>query len=153
MSDEIKTIVVPVDGSEGAAHASRFAGVLARATNADIHLLAVNDPDAYVISTVGEAAPLTTADYEKIYGEQLKESFADPAFTAATESIGGIAGSIEQQIVWGHPAEAICSYAKDKNADMIIIGSRGRSAFTELLLGSVSSQVLHHAPCPVTIVH
>ena len=152
MSDEIKTIVVPVEGSEGSGHASHFAGVMARVTNADVHLLVVNDPDAYVISTVGEAAPLTTADYEKIYGEQLKESFAEPAFAAAGEAMGSISGSVERQIVWGHPAEAICSYAKDKHADMIVIGSRGRSAFTELLLGSVSSQVLHHAPCPVTVV-
>jgi nucleotide-binding universal stress UspA family protein len=50
----------------------------------------------------------------------------------------------------GIPAEAILSLARD--ADMIVLGSRGAGGFKKLLMGSVASQVAHHAHCPVMII-
>ena len=50
----------------------------------------------------------------------------------------------------GLPAEEILATAA--NADMIVVGSRGAGGFKQLLLGSVSSQVTHHARCPVVVV-
>jgi len=50
----------------------------------------------------------------------------------------------------GFPAEAILAVAKD--ADMIVVGSRGAGGFAGLLMGSVASQVTHHAHCPVVII-
>lgn len=52
----------------------------------------------------------------------------------------------------GDPAKIIIELAKNKNYDLIIMGSRGRSAFKELLLGSVVFKVVHHSKCPVMIV-
>jgi nucleotide-binding universal stress UspA family protein len=58
--------------------------------------------------------------------------------------------SVTVQAISGIPAEALLDAAKD--ADMIVLGSRGTGGFSQLMLGSVSAQVAHHAHCPVVIV-
>jgi nucleotide-binding universal stress UspA family protein len=50
----------------------------------------------------------------------------------------------------GHPAEVLLEAAKD--ADLLVVGSRGRGGFSGMLLGSVSTQLAHHASCPILIV-
>ncbi|WLV25919.1 universal stress protein [Aciduricibacillus chroicocephali] len=59
----------------------------------------------------------------------------------------------EEVFLQGDPAKQILQYAKDKNQEMIIIGSRGLSGIKEMLLGSVSHKVSQLANCPVLIVH
>jgi nucleotide-binding universal stress UspA family protein len=54
--------------------------------------------------------------------------------------------------VSGLPAEQLLAAAAAEGADMLVIGSRGSGGFSRLLLGSVSSQVTHHATCPVVII-
>jgi hypothetical protein len=51
-----------------------------------------------------------------------------------------------------HPGPTICKLAHDWPADLIVLGNRGRSGMAELLLGSVSNYVLHHAACSVLVV-
>lgn len=50
----------------------------------------------------------------------------------------------------GHPALVLVEVAKD--ADLLVVGSRGQGGFKALVLGSASAAVMHHAPCPVVIV-
>ena len=64
----------------------------------------------------------------------------------------GIKEANYQQIA-GNPGKTICKIAKDWQADLIVIGHRGRSGLSEMLLGSVSNHVLHHAPCSVFTIH
>ncbi len=52
----------------------------------------------------------------------------------------------------GNPSGWICEYAKEWGADLIILGRRGYTGWSEFLLGSVSNSVLHHAPCSVLVV-
>ncbi|MFH7244948.1 MAG: universal stress protein [Spirulina sp.] len=52
----------------------------------------------------------------------------------------------------GDPGKAICTLAKDWSADLIVLGRRGMDGLGELLLGSVSSYVMHRSPCAVLVV-
>lgn len=58
----------------------------------------------------------------------------------------------EYQQIAGSSGKTICKLAKEWQADLIVIGRRGRSGLGEIILGSVSNYVLHHAPCSVLIV-
>jgi len=62
----------------------------------------------------------------------------------------GIAAQPEHRV--GDPGLWICDVAQKWGADLIIMGRRGRTGLSEMLLGSVSNYVLHHAPCTVTVI-
>ncbi|MGF1539464.1 MAG: universal stress protein [Pleurocapsa sp.] len=53
----------------------------------------------------------------------------------------------------GQPERRICEFAREWEADLIVIGSHGRRGLNELLVGSVSNYVSHHVPCDVMLVH
>ncbi|MFN6036632.1 MAG: universal stress protein, partial [Dolichospermum sp.] len=76
---------------------------------------------------------------------QMLQSFTSQANTA------GINTEFTQNS--GNPGRMICELARTWNADLIMMGRRGRSGLAEFFLGSQSNYVLHHAPCSVQIVH
>ena len=58
----------------------------------------------------------------------------------------------ERRVVHGDPAIEICRVAEEGRFDLVVIGSHGSGFLKQVLLGSVSHHVLHHAPCPVLVV-
>jgi nucleotide-binding universal stress UspA family protein len=81
----------------------------------------------------------------------------EPARGAVRDLIGKVASEtgetvpeITIKVAAGHPAAELVEAARD--ADLLVVGSHGRGGFSKLLVGSVSSQVLQHAACPVVIV-
>jgi nucleotide-binding universal stress UspA family protein len=107
--------------------------------------IAASGPGSYVVleTTVMEAYQERWKEYEKKGLSQL-QGFTD----RATEA--GIATEFSQ--LSGRPGKTICDLAKNWQADLIMLGRRGRSGWGELFLGSVSTYVVHHAPCPVMVV-
>jgi nucleotide-binding universal stress UspA family protein len=63
-----------------------------------------------------------------------------------------VAGGVEGVTLVGHPAEEIVEFATNLDVDLVVAGTRGRSAEREIYLGSVSSALAHRAPCSVLIV-
>lgn len=60
--------------------------------------------------------------------------------------------TVESDYSYGDPGQKICALAKEWEADLIVVGRRGRSGLSELFLGSVSNYVIHHAPCSVLVI-
>ncbi|MEM9265861.1 MAG: universal stress protein [Cyanobacteria bacterium P01_F01_bin.13] len=56
-------------------------------------------------------------------------------------------------LLYGNPGSKLCEFAQTWHADLVVVGSRGLSGISELLIGSVSNHVLHHAPCSIFVVH
>ena len=67
------------------------------------------------------------------------------------EPLAGHDWQIERRVVPGRPATAIIDAARQFGADLVVIGSRGRGPLTSMLLGSVSAEVVEHAPCSVLV--
>ena len=83
--------------------------------------------------------------------QAAEKSHAAPIFESARAAMGDIAPQ-DTVITTGNAGEEIVFQARDGGFDHIIMGSSGHSEIRELLLGSVSQYVLHHAHCPVTVV-
>ncbi|MGB3492074.1 MAG: universal stress protein [Elainellaceae cyanobacterium] len=76
-----------------------------------------------------------------------KEYLADLCKKAACQGVYA-----ESAYQLDEPGRSLCRKAEDWDADVIVVGRRGRSGLTEVLLGSVSNYVLHHSPCTVMVV-
>ncbi|MBD2505271.1 universal stress protein [Anabaena azotica] len=153
-------ILVALDRSEIGQKVFEQALVLAQATKAQLLLLHVLSPEEegsphipmvsnydYYPGLSGQSFEIyqTQWDNFKAEGVKMLQTFAAQANTA------GISTEFTQTM--GNPGRTICKLANNWGANLIVMGHRGLSGFRELLLGSVSNYVLHHAPCSVHIVH
>ncbi|HMH92069.1 MAG TPA: universal stress protein [Streptosporangiaceae bacterium] len=138
-------IVVGVDGSAHALRALEWAMREAAIRRADLTVLTVNP---------AMASPWTgrrlTMPGEAEAKEQSRQAVEQAVAQAALEIGTQQPVSVTVSVFSGFPAPALIDASRD--ADMIVIGSRGAGGFESLLLGSISSQVTHHAECPVVIV-
>ncbi|MBX9604853.1 MAG: universal stress protein [Gammaproteobacteria bacterium] len=152
----IERILLATDGSEHALHAAAYAGMLSRATGAVIDIMTVHSNDAVMLNALGPAVWPATVPYSALSAEEIRaavEQHAAADLLPATVAACGAGAHLGAQVQrWGQPAECICAYAEDQGCDQIVLGTRGRTSFSKLLLGSVSVQVTSHAHCPVTLV-
>lgn len=138
----MKKILVPVDGSAQSVLAARWAIQRAGESGGKVTVLHVYEMPAE------EAMGLAHLPKEEVIA--LKQSHGEPSFAPVRESV--TAADVQYEVAIGDPAEEIVSFARHQGYDHIVMGSRGRSLVRELLLGSISESVLHHAPCAVTII-
>jgi nucleotide-binding universal stress UspA family protein len=143
----MNVIVVGVDQSEGAKAALRFA--LEEAKLRQAKLRAVH---AWQYGTIGAAGveslyPVVGADLSEVR-DAAEQALAATVCESLPETDSV---EVEQRLVEGRPAGVLVNESRD--ADLLVVGSRGHGGFTGLLLCSVSQQVSHHAECPVVIVH
>jgi nucleotide-binding universal stress UspA family protein len=134
-------ILIAVDSAPIAAHAADVGCELARLAGAEVALIHVIDPELVNAADTGIQPAV----------------FAASAKDEARKLIDAIRlhlpqGNTREFVEIGGAASEIVKAAKDWPADLIVIGSHGRSGLKRALLGSVAEAVMRHAPCPVLVV-
>ncbi len=146
----ISKILLPIDGSKVSQKAAKYAVELANQTGASLTLLSVIDNRFIVGQSVAASASPT----------HLKETVEDYLKQSAQSSTDEIAKVCERNrihykavIRTGHPVEEIVNEATKSKADLIVIGSHGKSALKAAVLGSITYGVMHKdTKIPVLIV-
>lgn len=141
---KIKKILFPTDFSEPAEKAFEYAVFMAASYKAELALLHVVDqlhgqtyPEILALSPMGIAEKITKRAHEDLQTlvDRIKES------VTATEAV-------REGKAWVQ----ICEAAKEEKADIIVIGSHGRTGLSHVLIGSVAETVVRHSSCPVLVV-
>ena len=151
-------IVVAVDESELSRKAFAQALAIAQAFQAQLNLI-------HVISSLQEeyqdlsSLTLSGGYYPAVTDESLQERWQNleeeglELLRSLTKIAIDQGVSTEFTQIVGQAEQKICEFAQRLNADLIVLGSHGRTGLSELFLGSVSNYVSHHVPCAVLIVH
>ena len=145
MDHPVKEILVPVDGSDNANRAVGFAAQMAAALKVPMRLFYVFP--AASVEVIGMAG-MSRDDID-----HAAQAAAQRAFDKTREALGdALPDDLEEETSIGDPAEEIVRFAEDDPGVMIIMGRRGLSRMSSLVLGSVSDKVSRHAKSPVTII-
>jgi nucleotide-binding universal stress UspA family protein len=136
-------ILVPIDGSDNSYRALDAALLLSEKLGSDITVIHVM-----------EEVPITHIGSEKMLNELLEayKKENQDILLKCTEIANQKGLTIKTFLLQGNPASAILDYIKKEKFDLVIMGSRGLGKFKELILGSVSSKIVHHSPCAVLLI-
>lgn len=156
----LKKIVIAMDKSAASKSAFGMGVTLAAGLNAElilVHALDVFEPSSPEYPSIPsgpyslELDKIVRQNYEREWNafvEQYEEMLKQ------CQQVAQVQGVKAQYLqLYGRPGPALCRAAKMQKADLIVVGSRGRTGLSEMFLGSVSNYILHHAPCSVTVVH
>ena len=139
-------IVVGVDSSQASQRALDWSLVEAEAHHEPLHVVLAVDPVPPYVTYYAVAAMVSDEEIlteaRKTAQEMVDKAIADHGTTPTVE--------ITVEAALGQPAHVLVE--KSHNARLLVVGTRGAGGFGRLLLGSVSSAVVHHAVCPVTVV-
>ena len=136
-------ILVPVDGSDNSYRALDAALLFSEKLGSNI-----------TVVHVMEQVPITHIGSEKLLSEFLEaykkenQDILSKCSEIATQK--GL--TIKTLLLQGNPASVILDYSKQEKFDLLIMGSRGLGKFKELILGSVSSKIVHHSTCAVLLI-
>lgn len=135
-------ILIAADDDPVAVHASEIGAELARSLGAEVALIYVLDTSAGYAAETG-IAPQELAAQGDRDGKKLLAGFRERL---------QLPTSAPEFVQTGVPATEIVKAAKDWPADLIVIGSHGRSGLERAIVGSIAEAVMRHAPCPVLVV-
>jgi nucleotide-binding universal stress UspA family protein len=142
-------IIVGIDGSDHSRRALEWAVREAAVRRAPLTVLTVQQPFPMYWGA-GAVVPYAVPDEQELAGQALKMAKEETHGVLEQAGPASRPPSVTVKAVTGLPAETLLQAAAD--ADMIVVGSRGAGGFTRLLMGSVSTQVTHHARCPVVVI-
>jgi nucleotide-binding universal stress UspA family protein len=146
---EIKNILVPIDGSEYSLNAAQYATRIARNEKAQlfcIHVVTPRIPYGYATP----AASFTKSRYYDDIKNRVESWFDNVRDMAKAEGIFDVKTEIFIDVK--SIIESIIEYATQRNIDLIVIGTRGRTGLKRFFMGSVANGVVQHAHCSVLVI-
>lgn len=158
------SVVVGIDGSDGARRALRWAGDEARLRGCGLHVVHVYapptlaDPHLAPLAMSPDTGTATRlAHEERVWRAEHAQQVERTAEQLLARTVDEVLRDhaevplVLDTVADTRPARALIERSRD--AALLVVGSRGRGGFRGLLLGSVSQQCVHHARCPVVVVH
>lgn len=136
-------LVVGIDDGAASLGALKRACALASRLDAEIHVVFVSHVPATVLAAMS-GLPTIGDDFAEAQRTTVWKE-ADPVLSKCTQEVTRV--DLE-----GYPPDALVGYASDIDADLVVVGSRGRGDLASLVLGSTSHRVVNHAPCDVLVV-
>lgn len=141
-------VLLAIDGSAPADRARQLVGVLPWPSGTTIRVAAALEPSVHLLGlpwrTASSEGPLLPVE------ETLVRRLWD-ALQNAVRDLERADLVVDPILLRGRPASAIVEEARDFEADLIVVGNRGHGTLETMLLGSVSAEVVDHAPCPVLV--
>ena len=141
----MKPILLATDGSPSAEAATQEAIDLAGTLHTDLIVVSVADPELPVYSH-SDYGPLAD-ELQETDAERVSQVLAETRSRAVVKGV-----TCETVVLDGSVGEAICRFAREHDARIVVVGAHGWGRLGRLLHGSVSTHVLQHAPCPVLVV-
>ena len=147
MKPEIRRILIPLDFSPPSDRALGYARALATEFGAPLYLLHVIEDR---LMTGPWPAEVYLGELPKLREDLVKE--AERRMLGCLESLAAEGIQATGEVLIGGPSHVIIEQANNVHADLIVMGTHGRTGITHLLIGSVAERVIRHAPCPVFVV-
>lgn len=132
---EIRKILVGIDFSEQSEHAAREAAAIAKRTNATMTLVHIGS----VVRDIGWVAPSSVKEWERVLRAQAEEADKKMVELCDRLSDGGV--EVSRLVRDEAPAEGVCAAAEQVGADLVVVGSHGRTGLKRFFLGSVAERV------------
>ena len=144
-----KRILVAVDGSKTSLKAVDKAIALQKLTDAEIYILCVYKHHSLFEASLSIGRPQEMDIPDKVLSEYAKDVVNHAKEFAKEHGATKVRGFVKG----GRPSKVIVKFAQDKEADLIVVGTRGTHSDKDgMILGSVSHRVASHAKCPVLVV-
>jgi len=141
---EIRRILCPVDFSDTSSHAFDYAIELASRFGAELHLVHAYQLPAYALP---DGAFVATPEFAARVADESQQQLNKLVESHASSNL-----KFETHLVEGVAHAEIVRVAKEMAADLIVMGTHGRSGITHFLLGSVAERVVRSSMCPVLTV-
>jgi nucleotide-binding universal stress UspA family protein len=149
---QLNSVLVAFDFSETSKSALTYGTNIARAFGGRLHVLHVAD---VIATSAAQFYPEGPGDPEakaiELGTKQLRTALAAAQIPVGS-AFGRTIDAVPEVRVSRSPSQVICEYAKEVHADLIIVGTHGRSGVSRFLMGSVAEHVVRTAPCPVLVV-
>lgn len=144
---KLQRILFPTDFSPLSEKAMAYARSFAESFRAELHVLHVVDEAYQYWMAMGPSSlPIGPPPEEMISASRIElEKYVKA-------NLSELGSRVSSEVILGRPFVEIVRYARDKNIDLIVLGTHGRGALSHVLLGSVAERVVRKAPCPVLTI-